>query len=247
MTLKSSKEKKKKRKKIGFLSRIEPCSINELKIDSVTFTEASDLCEILNDHFTHIGTNLASSIPDSENSFQSYINPVNSTFSLKPTSVNVILKHLGKLPIHKATGLDNISGRLLKEAAPVISASLTIIINRSIETGLFPSAWKTAKVFPLFKANDRSDPNNYRPISVLPVISKICERIVYDQLYSYLIEHNLLTKYQSGFRSLHSTVTALLDVTNEWQLNIDKGLTNLVIFHLDLAKAFVFAPCVYNC
>ena len=147
------------------------------------------------------------------------------------------MKHLKKLSPHKATGLDNISCRLLKEAAPIISDSLTVIINKSIDTGFFPSKWKIAKVFSLYKAENRTDPQNYRPISVLPAISKICERVVYDQLYAYLNENDLLTKYQSGFRPLHSTVTALLDITNEWYFNIDKGMTNMAVF-LDLAKAF---------
>ena len=130
-----------------------------------------------------------------------------------------------------------ISCRLLKEAGPIIATSLTCIINKTIDTGLFPSQWKMAKVFPLYKKDDRTDAQNYRPISVLPAISKICERVVYDQLYGYLNSNGLLTKNQSGFRSLHSTVTALLHLTNNWYLNIDKGMTNLFVL-LDLAKAF---------
>ena len=94
-----------------------------------------------------------------------------------------------------------------------------------------------AKVFPLYKKDDRTDAQNYRPISVLPAISKICERVVYDQLYRYLNSNGLLTKDQSGSPSLHSTVTALLHLTNNWYLNIDKGMTNLIVL-LDLAKAF---------
>ena len=94
-----------------------------------------------------------------------------------------------------------------------------------------------AKVFPLYKKDDRTDAQNYRPISVLPAISKIFERVVYDQLYRYLNSNDLLTKKQSGFRSLHSTVTAFLHLTNNWYLNIDKGMTNLIVL-LDLAKAF---------
>ena len=94
-----------------------------------------------------------------------------------------------------------------------------------------------AKVFPFYKKDDRTDAQNYRPISVLPAISKICERVVYDQLYRYLNSNGLLTKNQSGFRSLHSTVTSLLHLTNNWYLNIDKGMTNLIVL-LDLAKAF---------
>ena len=81
----------------------------------------------------------------------------------------------------------------------------------------------------------KSDPNDYRPISVLPVISKLIERVVFDQFYEYLIVHDLLAVTQSGFRPRHSTQTALLEATNEWYLNIDNGLINGVLF-LDLKK-----------
>ena len=106
-----------------------------------------------------------------------------------------------------------------------------------METSIFPTEWKKAKVFPVNKKDDKSDPNNYRPISVLPTIAKLLERLIYDQPYDSLTRNNLLTKHQSGFRSLHSTVTALLDATNEWCFNIYQGRTNGVVF-LDLAKAF---------
>ena len=212
-------------------------TINELVVNEVSYTEPSALCEIFNDHFSNIGPKLAASMTDSEKSFDFYIKPTKYSFNLQPITPEFVSSILIKMPTHKSTGLDNISCRLLKAAAPVICFSLSTIINKSIESGIFPSCWKNAKVFPLFKANDRTDPNNYRPISVLPVMSKICEKAVYGQLYSYLTEHKLLAKYQSGFRSLHSTVTALLDATNEWYLNMDEGLMNLVVF-LDLAKAF---------
>ena len=78
---------------------------------------------------------------------------------------------------------------------------------------------------------------NYRPISVIPTVARIFERIIYDQLYTYLIENELLNLQQSGFRSLRSTVTALLDLTNEWCYNIDRKMVNGVIL-LDLKKAF---------
>ena len=162
-------------------------------------------------------------------SFDSYIKPAPTTFTLQHTSASQVLKLQGKLSPNKANGLDNISCRLLKEADPLIAASLACIINKTIDTGLFPSQWKMAKVFPLYKKNDRTEAQNYRPIPVLPAISKICERVVYDQLYHYLNSNSLLSKNQSGFRSLHSTVTALLHLTNDWYLNIDKG---------DLAKGF---------
>ena len=82
--------------------------------------------------------------------------------------------------------------------------------------------------------DDKEDSNNYRPISV---ISKVIERIIHNQLYDYLITNNILSKYQSGFRPLHSTLTALPDATNEWYTNIDKGNYTTVVY-LDLTKAF---------
>ena len=89
----------------------------------------------------------------------------------------------------------------------------------------------------MFKQGERSDLNNYRPISVIPVIAKVFEKIVYDQLYSFLTKEDVISKQQSGFRSLHSTVTALLEATDSWAFNIDRGNVNAVVF-LDLKKAF---------
>ena len=79
--------------------------------------------------------------------------------------------------------------------------------------------------------------NNYRPISIIPVVCIVFERIIYDQLYAYLSDSNMIAAHQSGFRSLQSTVTVLLDATNNWAYNIDKGNLNAVVF-LDLKKAF---------
>ena len=83
----------------------------------------------------------------------------------------------------------------------------------------------------------KSNLNSYRPISVIPVVSKVFEKIVYDQLYQYLNDNQLLSSCQSGFRPLHSTLTALLEATNGWSVNIDNGFLNGVVF-IDLKKAF---------
>ena len=90
--------------------------------------------------------------------------------------------------------------------------------------------------FPL-KDGVKTDPNNYRPISVLPAVSKPIEKVVFNQFYGYLNENNLLTESQSGFRPLFSTETALIEETNEWIKNIDNSQMNGVIF-LDLKKPF---------
>ena len=138
---------------------------------------------------------------------------------------------LSKLCNAKATGLDKISAKLLKECPDLIAESLTLIFNQSLLTGIFPDEWKSARVTPLYKnSGKRNDPTNYRPISVIPVVAKVFERVVYDQLYHYLTENCIISLYQSGFRSLHSTITALLEATDSWAMNIDRGLVNAVIF-----------------
>ena len=104
-------------------------------------------------------------------------------------------------------------------------------------TSNFPEDFKLARVRPLQKGEAKDDVNNYRPISVLSAVSKIFERIIYDQLYLYLNEYNLLSESQSGFRPYNSTGSALLDATTDWLNSMDQGYMNVVVF-LDLAKAF---------
>ena len=211
--------------------------INTLKIGDVSYSSPREISDVLNNHFSNVGPSLASEIPPVSIDFSDYINPVSYAFTLTETSIDTVLKLINSLPLNKACGLDGISCRLLKEAAPIVAPSLTHIINLSITTGIFPDEWKLARVSPIYKEGVKSDPNNYRPISVLPVISKLIERVVFDQFYEYLIVHDLLADTQSGFRPRHSTQTALLEATNEWYLNIDNGLINGVLF-LDLKKAF---------
>lgn len=97
--------------------------------------------------------------------------------------------------------------------------------------------WKHARVTPIFKSGSKTDPANYRPISVLPVFMKILERAIHEMTYTYLLENNLLSTCQSGFRPLHSTTTSLIVITNQVLQNIDKGLLTGMTF-LDLSKAF---------
>ena len=166
-----------------------------------------------------------------------YITPTDKVFSLQNTNVNKVCKFLKMLDAKKATALDKIPSKLLKLAADIVFPSLTHIFNESMRTGIFSSEWKLAKVSPIFKKGAKTDPNSYRPISVIPIVSKIFEKIIYDHLYAYLNNNNLLNNCQSGFRSLHSTLIALLEATNNWSLSIDNGLINGVIF-IDLKKAF---------
>ena len=104
-----------------------------------------------------------------------------------------VIDCLMNLSSNKASGIDKLSARLLKSAAPIIAPSIAKLINYSFSKSVFPRRWKTAKVFPLFKGGDLENVNNYRPISVFPVLSKVIERHVHDTLYSYLSENTDLS------------------------------------------------------
>ena len=120
-------------------------------------------------------------------SYKEFIDQTNEEFSFEIITPSQVLLHLTKLYRSKATGLDSISARLLRECPDLIAKSLSQIFNQSIATGIFPHEWKNARITPLFKnARKRTDPSNYQPISIIPVVAKVFERIVYDQLYNYI-------------------------------------------------------------
>ena len=211
--------------------------MTSLKVNGLTITNPLELSNEFNNHFANIGPKLASEIDCDSSSYQRYLAGTDKRFELQPTNPNKVFSFLNKLDKSKATGLDTISARFVRECADLICVPICDIFNQSISQGKFPDDWKYARVTPLFKQGNRDDVNNYRPISVIPIVAKVFERIVYDQLYAYLEEHDILYQNQSGFRATHSTVTALLEATDSWAYNIDNGKINGVIF-LDLKKAF---------
>ena len=142
-----------------------------------------------------------------------------------------------KISSHKAMGIDGISARLLRIGMPAIAPCIARLINMAMSTGKFPTRWKTAKVTPLFKSGALSDPSNYRPISVLPVLSKIIERHMHNSLYAFLTEQNLIYSRQSGFRKHHSTETALIKIVDELLFNLDRNKVSGLVL-VDYAKAF---------
>ena len=127
--------------------------------------------------------------------------------------------------------------KLLKDAAHNIAGPLADIFNLSFRTDIFPDDWKLAEVTSVFKDGNRNVCGNYRPISVISVVAKTSEKLVYRQLKSLMITHNILVDLQSGFRAKHSRETTLLSSTNEWLYNMDKSLLTGVLF-LDIEKAF---------
>ncbi|PIK34632.1 hypothetical protein BSL78_28543 [Apostichopus japonicus] len=184
--------------------------------NGIVVNDKWEIANVFNNFFANIGSELAN------------------------ISIKSIEKQLKGLSAGKATGPDNISARLLRLSASHIAPSLTYIINFSLSHRVFPFDWKTDKVSPVFKDGARSQVDNYRPISVLPVVSKILERVVHDQLYQYLTSNKILNKWQSGFRPGYSTTTALSYVVDDILSNMDGacGRKNYTgILFLDFKKA----------
>ena len=131
----------------------------------------------------------------------------NKNYSFTQTTEETVLTLLQKIDPSNAVGLDNLGGRFLKDGATELSLSVAQLINLSIKSSVFPEQCKIAKLKPLYKKGSALIPKNYRPISLLPLLSKLFENIIHMKTQDYLNENNILYKYQSGFRSKHSTDT----------------------------------------
>ena len=150
-----------------------------------TIRDLKNIANSVNEYFSSIGPSLSENIDVSgqDKSYNKYLtNSVrpNSQFSFTPVSENEILKIIKRLKIlKKRYGIDGISNVLLKSISNEIVKPLTLIINQSLETGIFPNAFKTSKVIPIYKKGDKANLKNYRPISMLPTISKIFEGVIH--------------------------------------------------------------------
>ena len=190
------------------------------------------------DFFSNVGPNLAAKIPDSNMFFTDFLNDHHpGSIFLAPTDPEEVFKILCNLHPKKSSGVDGINNDLLKKLSPVIKIPLSIAINKSLETGIVPDSLKIAKIVPIFKAKDKQLLTNYRPISLLPNISKILEKVVHKRIYKFLTSRNLLYKSQYGFRNNHSTNQAIAEFLSCVLKGFDEKKYTLALF-LDLSKAF---------
>ena len=211
-------------------------NIKKLIINDKTYEDNKEISNEFNTFFTNIGKNIAESLPnegdhnvymrgDYPNSF--YFTPVNFI------DVDIVIASLK----NKTFGIDTIPVKMLKVIRTTISPILAKLVNFSLSSGEFPKSLKTARVTPIFKGGSKCDVNNYRPISVLPLFSKIFEKIVYKQIYQYLESNDILFKNQFGFRRKKSTTHAFINQLQYLYNNIDKNNFVFSLF-LDFRKAF---------
>ena len=156
---------------------------------------------------------------------------------LHPCNAKEIGKIIGSLKNKKSSGDDMISNSLLKQIKDEVCDSLVIMINKSLNSGVFPKQLKNAVIKPLFKSKDKMEIDNYRPISLLRVISKIYERIVNNRLMTFLEKHDVLYQRQYGFRKGMSTSDAILDVIGSLCNKINNKEV-VILTLIDLSKAF---------
>ncbi len=218
-----------------------PKSLAVLKVGDEVCFDKTTVADTFNHFFTTVASTLVKKLPTGSGNYG--LNFVRdfyrkksvclNSFSLSHVDEITVLNLLSKINTSKSTGLDNLPAKFLKEAAPIISKPLTHIINLSIESGEVPKDMKMARVVPIYKKNSKTEAGNYRPVSILSVISKIFEKIMYNQLEKYIKDESLLYEFQSGFRPSFSTDTCLIHLSDHIRKESDKGnYTGMVVVDL---------------
>jgi hypothetical protein len=220
-------------------SKKNTTKLSEILIDGKKYTNDLEIATQFNNYFVGIGPTLSNRINVSDNvSHHRYLTRrILCSFKFDLVTEDNVLKIINSLQLKNSYGHDGISVRILKGIAPSILKAITLIINQSLITGIFPDKLKIARVIPLFKKGTATDMNNYRPISLLTATSKVFEKVAFTQLYSYFQMNNLFHGSQYGFRPLHSTELAALDLVDRVSFDLENK-NNSIAIYMDLSKAF---------
>ena len=202
--------------------------ITAMNVNNNIINDPTIIANAFNNFFSSAAVNLINRSSDDTFTVNPLHFPINNltgpTFnlSLKPTTSHEINKTIQNMKLKDAHGYDEVSSRTLKISAAFILSPLTYIFNKSLYAGIFPERMKYSIIKPLYKKGSTSELGNYRPISLLTVFSKLLEKIIYKRLYLYLMEHNLLSCQQFGFRENRSTQTATYSLLNTILMALDK-------------------------
>ena len=203
-----------------------------------------EIAEGFNSFFSNVAHNIINDLPkaatDSSEGHHRYLkNKNNNNFFMCPVNTEDVIESAKSLKSKLSSGHDNISNKIMKESIQDIATPLALIFNLSIMTGKVPRNMKISKIIPIFKSGDSKILNNYRPISLLPVFSKLLEKIVHKRLMHFLNINNILYKHQYGFREKHSTVHPIIQFLKFITDSNDKTSKDLTLsIFLDLKKAF---------
>ena len=194
----------------------------------------------LNKFFTEIGNQLALNIPPSRRKPEDYLSEIHhpNSFYINPTTEQEVYSIMSKINVNKSSGPEGLHPRYIRDMSNLIALPMAHIINLSIEAGIVPDQLKVARVVPLYKAGNKFKAENYRPISLLSVLTKTLESLIYKRLMSYIYQEQILTTSQYGFRRGKNTKGALLKFISSIQDGMDKGEKTGAVY-LDLQKAFL--------
>ena len=227
-------------------SAIRHCIPNKSTSQRIFSKNDKTVADEFNQFFVSVGQSTVDKITSLANECnltlnQNYFTPrqyaLSDQFTLSTIDYKQIERIITMMPSNKAPGIDKIPIRVIKDCLNPIVHTITSIVNASFLTCVFPSKWKTAEVTPIPKDGDHEQANNNRPISLLPVLSKVCERVVHNQLTSYLQSNDTLSKTQSGNKKWHSCETSVIETTDTILNAIDKKKLTAVVL-LDMTKAF---------
>ena len=231
----------------GYSNKSKLCEPIVLNIENTVCYDPVNVSEHINNFFINVAQNIVNALPSfvdlfsafSENCQKFYrkLGVTPGLFKIKEVRSVYINKQLKNININKSTGLDDIGPRFLNDGADALTPLVTFLINLSIRQKIVPTCTKRAKVTPIHKKNSKLEVGNYRPISILPTISKILEKAVHSQVEHHCKNNNLIYHLQSGFRPSHSTSTCLTYLHDQVRKEIEKG--NYVgLIMLDVQKAF---------
>lgn len=215
--------------------------INESVNKSKNACDNSAFCNMdvndLNNFFVNLGPDAVKNVKP-RGTYKQYLrNRIINSFFIENVTPDEIIAVSKLIQSKLSCGHDGLSMKLIKGIIDSISVPLAKIFSKSFSSGCFPDALKIARIVPIFKSGDNSDLKNYRPISLLPSISKLIEKLMLTRLAAFLQKHDVINKHQHGFRRNHSTSTALADVLDYITLQLDKKLSVFALF-VDIAKAF---------
>ena len=215
-----------------------PLEINDET--GATLANLKDIANGFNKYYVNVGPELARKIGPTNIDYKKHMKtaPPNRSFYLYPTANEEIENIIKILKPKTSSGHDNISPKTLKKLYTGLVSPCVYIINLSLNTGIVPEAMKLAKVVPIFKNSGiNTIMKNYRPVSLLPVLSKVLERIVYNRLFHYLMKHKIFSASQYGFQPNRSTEHAILELQDRIMKIMNKKECCVGVF-MDLSKAF---------
>ena len=201
-------------KSLGLPNKSGGCVVGALAENQIVKHDTNSILKKFKSFYSNLAGDLLGKLPQSPNRYTiKFVSDfyeklsLSENFKLDSITEGYLLNVLKNIEATKTAGIDQISGKFLKDGARILAKPVSELCSFSMALGSFPDACKIAKVKPLFKKSSKTDPSNYRPISLLPLLSKVFERVVLDQTEECL--NKILYDYQSGFRENHSTKTCL--------------------------------------